>query len=221
MARYWSSVMYSPRFPGAKCGKVSPVVSSNFSFPREYARRRTATRRLQLPPADRPHPLLVPLLPGDPRAVREEPLPGPPHGPMLAPAAAELVQLDALHLERLHVPKCGAPRLDPPLLHRLPLVGAVEHVEVEQIVDQELLDLAALRPHVATLGQPLAEQLPRFALVLGVRRFPPARLSREPVQEPPHARGAPVASLGTIDGARRLASASSHLLASSRVGRAR
>src|SRR5262249_24056380 len=92
------------------------------------------------------------------------------------------------------------PRLHPPLLNRLPLVGAVEHVEVEQIVHEQLPNLEPLRPHVATFGEPLSEQLPRRSLVLGVRRFPPARLPRELVEEPPHPRGAPVTSSGAVDG---------------------
>src|SRR4029453_8250392 len=172
----------------------------------------------------RPDPLLVARRPRERGAVGQQALARLPRGAATLPAPAELVELHPGYLKRRHVTQRGAPHLHASHLQRDVVVGTVEHVEVEQIVHHQVLHLETLMAHVAPLGLPLAQLAPGLRLILGARAgaLPAAPgLAGELVHEPPEPRRLPVSPRGAIDGAPGLASASSHLSVSSRVGRAR
>jgi hypothetical protein len=117
---------------------------------------------------ERADALRVACRPGERGAVREQPLAAGPGGAAMLPAAADVLQGRARHLEGAEVAE-GAPGLDTALLERGPLVGALLDVGVEEVVQGERIDGVALGVDVPAFSQQRVHLALGLGLILGTR----------------------------------------------------
>lgn len=133
--------------------------------------------------------------PGDGAAVGEGAAAGAPGGPTRLPAAAEVVEIEAHDVEGQARAKGRAPGLYPALLDLAALVGRVEEVEVQEIIDGARLGREAGAALMGALHEKLVQLTFSLDAVRGARigRLAAAGLAGELVVEPPPPSGLPSA----------------------------
>jgi hypothetical protein len=93
--------------------------------------------------------------------------PRAPRRPTRLPAPAEVVQVERGHLAGEPRPERRPPGLDAPDLHWPAMVGHVEEIEIEQLVDDDGLGGASLAARGAALAEDRMELALGFYLVVG------------------------------------------------------
>src|SRR5262245_27249122 len=159
------------------------------------------------------HALRVPRPPGEHTARTEYPVPSRPHRPTLGtPAPTDRVEMIAPHVNGT----CGAeeiaPHLDAANLVRLAFVLAVEHIEIQEVIDRDVLDSFPLDADGSRLAEPRMQLGLRLSLVRRARICAFATrdcFARELELQPPPLRGGAVPTPRAVHGAPWL-SASSH-----------